>query len=89
MADQLKRRRVELLSELYKGQREGDGRLHTAAMALGRTSGGPVFDFDKAQLIEDGAIGQADMPALGRLGVSELYKVTPEGAQILREWGYL
>jgi hypothetical protein len=86
MVDEPRRRRVEILWELY--QRPRDGSLQTAAMALGRDVEGPVFRLDTDKLIEDGAIVLADMPEFGNLGTPELYRVTPKGVQILREWGY-
>jgi hypothetical protein len=82
---ELKKRRVELLWSLYQ---RGDGVLQMAARVIGREAGGPVFEFDKRQLIKDGAIEEADIRA-GHHPSTELYKVTAEGEDILREWGYL
>jgi len=79
-------RRIEILWELY--QRPQDGSLETVAMILGRNVDGPAFRLDKDKLIEDGQIVQMDMPEFGGLGTPELYKVTLEGEQMLREWDY-
>ena len=80
------RRRIEILWELY--QRPQDGSLQTVAMILGRDVAGPDFRLDKDKLIEDGAILLVPMPAFGDRGTPDLYKVTPEGEQMLRESGY-
>ena len=85
--DAMTERRVTILWELY--QRPEDGSLQTAAMLLGRDVDGPMFRYDKDKLIEDGQIVQVDMPEFGSLGSPELYRVTPKGEQMLRDWGYL
>ena len=88
ITDDLRRRRLTLLYELYWRNKQGnDGALQNAAMALGREPGTLDLEFDKARLIEDGAIERVDMPP-GYVPEPELYKVTAKGENILCEAGY-
>ena len=88
ITDDLRRRRLTLLYELYRRNKQGnDGGLQNAAMALGREPGTLDFEFDKARLIEEGAIERVDMPP-GYVPEPELYKVTAKGENMLGEAGY-
>jgi hypothetical protein len=47
-----------------------------------------VFRSDVRKLEDVGALELVDMPAFGSLGSPEAYKVTLDGEQLLRDWGY-
>ncbi len=81
------RRMVEVLWAFY--QLRADGTPQMAAMALGRDATNPMFRADVRKLEDVGALELVDIPAFGSLGSPEAYKVTLDGEQLLREWGYL
>ena len=83
MLDELKKRRLALLYSLYQ---RGDGVLQMAAIDIGRDSGGPVIEFDKREVLKEGAMEDVTPPGL--VG-AELYRVTPEGVTMLEEAGYV
>ena len=85
--DEVNRRMVEVLWAFYVHR--DDGTPQTAGVVLGRDPDGPVFRLDLDRLLEVGALELVDMPAFGSLGPPEVYRVTPEGEQLLAEWGYL
>ena len=77
---------IEVLWAFY--QNREDGTPETVAMALGRDADSPMFLSDVRKLEDVGALELVDMPAFGSLGSPEAYKVTLDGEQLLREWGY-
>ena len=79
-------RMVEVLWAFY--ERQEDGTLQTAGMALGRDPDGPVFRGDVDKLLEVEALELVDMPAFGDRGSPEVYRVTLKGEQLLGEWAY-
>ena len=79
-------RAVEVLWEFYKNRK--DGTPQTVAMARGQDAENPIFIMDVNKLYEVRAIELVDMPEFGNLGTPEVYRVTPEGEQLLRERGY-
>jgi hypothetical protein len=83
--DPYKERRLALLRSLYE---RGDGVLEWAAEAIGRETGGPVFDFDKRELIKDGAMVRRTEIPQGIVG-DEFYEVTSAGEKMLQDAGYL
>ena len=79
-------RMVEVLWAFY--QNREDGTPQTVAIALARDAENPVFRSDVRKLEDVGALELVDMPAFGSLGSPEAYKVTLDGEQLLRDWGY-
>jgi hypothetical protein len=77
---------IEVLWAFY--QHREDGTPETVAMALGRDADSPMFLSDVRKLEDVGALELVEMPAFRSLGSPEVYKVTLDGEQLLREWGY-
>ena len=77
---------IEVLWAFY--QNRENGTPETVAMTLGRDADSPMFLSDVRKLEDVGALELVDMPAFGSLGSPEAYKVTLDGEQLLREWGY-
>ena len=77
---------IEVLWAFY--QNREDGTPETVAMALGRDADSPMFLSDVRKLEDVGALELVDMPPFRSLGSPEAYKVTLDGEQLLREWGY-
>ena len=77
---------IEVLWAFY--QNREDGTPETVAMALGRDADSPMFLSDVRKLEDVGALELADMPPFRSLGSPEAYKVTLDGEQLLRDWGY-
>ena len=77
---------IEVLWAFY--QNREDGTPETVAMALGRDADSPMFLSDVRKLEDVGALELVDMPGFRSLGSPEAYKVTLDGEQLLREWGY-
>ncbi len=86
MVDAVYESTIEVLWAFY--QNREDGTPETVAMTLGRDADSPMFLSDVRKLEDVGALELVDMPAFGRLGSPEAYKVTLDGEQLLREWGY-
>ena len=77
---------IEVLWAFY--QNREDGTPETVAMALGRDADSPMFLSDVRKLEDVGALELVDMPGFRSLGSPEAYKVTLDGEQLLRDWGY-
>ena len=77
---------IEVLWAFY--QNREDGTPETVAMALGRDADSPMFLSDVRKLEDVGALELVDMPGFRSLGSPEAYKVTLDGEQLLRKWGY-
>jgi hypothetical protein len=78
---------IEVLWAFYQNREHGTP--ETVAMALGRDADSPMFLSDVRKLEDVGALELVEMPAFRSLGSPEVYKVTLDGEQLLREWGYL
>ena len=77
---------IEVLWAFY--QNREDGTPETVAMALGRDADSAMFLSDVRKLEDVGALELVDMPGFRSLGSPEAFKVTLDGGQLLREWGY-
>ena len=77
---------IEVLWAFY--QNRENGTPETVAMALGRDADGPMFLSDVTKLEDVGALELVEMPGFRSLDSPEAYKVTLDGEQLLREWGY-
>ena len=77
---------IEVLWAFY--QNREDGTPETVAMALARDADSPMFLSDVRKLEDVGALELVDMPGFRSLGSPEAYKVTLDGEQLLRKWGY-
>jgi len=85
VVDAVYERAVEVLWAFFEHREAGTPQV--VAMALGRDPDAPVFRADVNKLREVGALELVDMPA-EYVGTPEVYRVTPEGKQLLREWNY-
>jgi len=77
---------IEVLWAFYQNREYGTP--ETVAMALGRDADSPMFLSDVRKLEDVGALELVDMPGFRSLGSPEAYKVTLDGEQLLRKWGY-
>ena len=82
--DPWEKRRLRLLYELH--QRQEEGVLEVAAMALGYDPNGPIFQHLKHELENQGEIELVEVPA-GIYSDPEFYRVTLKGEQRLHEVG--
>jgi len=77
---------IKVLWAFYQNQENGTPQ--TVAMALGRDADSPMFLSDVRKLEDVGALELVDMPGFRSLESPEVYLVTLDGEQLLRDWGY-